>query len=122
MFEGGRDAADRWGTGVTGDRRGGPRDRVAQAELRQGIVPGPAATGSDPSHAASHPARQRQGEEFLGRLRAFLETEVDGAAIEREARIPDEVIKGLAELGAFGMKIAGSTAGSGCPSWTTAGR
>ena len=31
--------------------------------------------------------------------------EVDGAAIERDARIPDEVLQGLAELGAFGMKI-----------------
>jgi len=31
---------------------------------------------------------------------------VDSALIEREARIPDEVVKGLAAIGAFGMKIA----------------
>ncbi|GIE77891.1 acyl-CoA dehydrogenase [Actinoplanes philippinensis] len=43
--------------------------------------------------------------EFLDRLAAYLRSEVDGARIEREARIPDEVFHGLAGLGAFGMKI-----------------
>ncbi|MFI5754169.1 acyl-CoA dehydrogenase family protein [Streptomyces sp. NPDC051569] len=47
----------------------------------------------------------RRGEEFLAKLRAFCETQIDGALIEREARIPDEVINGLKELGALGMKI-----------------
>lgn len=47
----------------------------------------------------------QRGEEFLAKLRDFVETEVDGALIEREARIPDQVINGLKELGAFGMKI-----------------
>jgi alkylation response protein AidB-like acyl-CoA dehydrogenase len=41
---------------------------------------------------------------FLGKLRAFLET-IDGAVIERDAAIPDDYVKGLAELGCFGMKI-----------------
>ena len=45
----------------------------------------------------------RRGEEFLARLRDFCGTKVDGALIEREARIPDEVINGLKELGALGM-------------------
>ncbi|OJF12943.1 acyl-CoA dehydrogenase family protein [Couchioplanes caeruleus] len=44
-------------------------------------------------------------DEFLGRLAEYLRTEVDGARIEREDRIPDEVFHGLARLGAFGMKI-----------------
>ncbi|MFJ9023047.1 acyl-CoA dehydrogenase family protein [Streptomyces sp. NPDC102259] len=47
----------------------------------------------------------RRGEQFLTKLRAFCETKVDAALIEREARIPDEVINGLKELGALGMKI-----------------
>lgn len=47
----------------------------------------------------------RRGEEFLARLRDFCDSRVDGALIEREARIPDEVINGLKELGALGMKI-----------------
>jgi alkylation response protein AidB-like acyl-CoA dehydrogenase len=46
-----------------------------------------------------------RGEEFLAKLRDFCETKVDGALIEREARIPDEVINGLKDLGALGMKI-----------------
>ena len=44
-------------------------------------------------------------EEFLGRLHDYARDEIDGAQIERDARIPDEVFHGLARLGAFGMKI-----------------
>ncbi|MEV7421945.1 acyl-CoA dehydrogenase family protein [Streptomyces sp. NPDC091212] len=56
-------------------------------------------------HPLPAPEDVRRGEEFLAKLRAFSETRIDGALIEREARIPDEVIKGLKELGALGMKI-----------------
>ncbi|MBO0776130.1 MAG: acyl-CoA dehydrogenase family protein, partial [Actinobacteria bacterium] len=41
------------------------------------------------------------------------EESVDGNAIERDARIPDETVKGLAALGAFGMKIAPEYGGLG---------
>ncbi|WP_328319922.1 acyl-CoA dehydrogenase family protein [Streptomyces sp. NBC_00388] len=47
----------------------------------------------------------RRGEAFLAKLRAFCESRIDGALIEREARIPDETVNGLKELGALGMKI-----------------
>ncbi|MDT9690969.1 acyl-CoA dehydrogenase family protein [Streptomyces sp. P9(2023)] len=47
----------------------------------------------------------RRGEAFLAKLRDFCETRIDSRLIEREARIPDEVVTGLKELGAFGMKI-----------------
>ncbi|MEV6577667.1 acyl-CoA dehydrogenase family protein [Streptomyces sp. NPDC051582] len=50
----------------------------------------------------------RRGEAFLARLRAFCETELANglaARIEREAKIPDETVRGLKELGALGMKI-----------------
>ncbi|MEU9377657.1 acyl-CoA dehydrogenase family protein [Streptomyces sp. NPDC048255] len=47
----------------------------------------------------------RRGEAFLARLREFCETSIDGARIEREAKIPDETVRGLKELGALGMKI-----------------
>src|SRR5690625_3052931 len=43
-------------------------------------------------------------EAFLAGLREFLGT-VDGAVIERDAQIPDACVKGLAELGCFGLKI-----------------
>jgi alkylation response protein AidB-like acyl-CoA dehydrogenase len=56
---------------------------------------------------------KQKGEEFLGRLRAFLETEVDAAAIEREARIPDQLIKGLKDLGALGMQVPEQYGGLG---------
>jgi alkylation response protein AidB-like acyl-CoA dehydrogenase len=55
----------------------------------------------------------RRGEEFCARLREFCESSVDGAVIERDAQIPDEVVKGLATLGAFGMKIAPEYGGLG---------
>jgi alkylation response protein AidB-like acyl-CoA dehydrogenase len=44
-------------------------------------------------------------EDYLTKLESYVRSEVDGARIEREARIPDEVFQGLARLGAFGMKI-----------------
>jgi alkylation response protein AidB-like acyl-CoA dehydrogenase len=47
----------------------------------------------------------RRGEAFLAKLRDFCETQIDSARIEREARIPDETVNGLKELGALGMKI-----------------
>ena len=54
-----------------------------------------------------------RGEEFCARLRDFCEASVNGALIEREARIPDETVKGLADLGAFGMKIPSAYGGLG---------
>ncbi|HEY2175291.1 MAG TPA: acyl-CoA dehydrogenase family protein [Mycobacteriales bacterium] len=46
-----------------------------------------------------------RGEAFLARLEAFCRTEVDPREIERTAKVPDRVVKGLADLGALGMKI-----------------
>jgi alkylation response protein AidB-like acyl-CoA dehydrogenase len=54
-----------------------------------------------------------RGAEFLAKLRVYAESEIDGAQIERDARIPDEVLRGLAELGAFGMKIDPAYGGLG---------
>ncbi|MFJ2814084.1 acyl-CoA dehydrogenase family protein [Streptomyces sp. NPDC087294] len=56
-------------------------------------------------HPTPGPEDVRRGEQFLARLNDFCATRVDGARIEREAKIPDEVIAGLKELGALGMKI-----------------
>ncbi|MER5807774.1 acyl-CoA dehydrogenase family protein [Streptomyces sp. NPDC002033] len=55
----------------------------------------------------------RRGEAFLARLRVFCENEIDGPRIEREARIPDETVRGLKELGALGMKIGTEYGGLG---------
>jgi alkylation response protein AidB-like acyl-CoA dehydrogenase len=50
--------------------------------------------------------------DFLAKLREFLDT-VDGSVIEHDAQIPDEYVKGLAELGCFGMKIPSEYGGLG---------
>jgi alkylation response protein AidB-like acyl-CoA dehydrogenase len=55
----------------------------------------------------------RRGEEFCARLREFCQASVSGAQIERDARIPDDVVQGLAQLGAFGMKVAQEYGGLG---------
>ena len=49
-------------------------------------------------------AEDARSEAFLEKLREVLGT-VDGSVIERDAQIPDEYVKGLAELGCFGIKI-----------------
>jgi alkylation response protein AidB-like acyl-CoA dehydrogenase len=48
---------------------------------------------------------QRKGEAFLARLEAFLREAVDPLQIERDAKIPEQVVRGLAELGALGIKV-----------------
>jgi hypothetical protein len=50
------------------------------------------------------PDVEARGEAFLAKIAAFCRT-VDGRRIEREDRIPDDVLADLTELGAFGMKI-----------------
>src|SRR5919202_321395 len=59
------------------------------------------------------PSRVRKGEAFLERLRAFLTERVDRQRIEREAEIPADVVQGLADLGALGMKIPEEYGGLG---------
>lgn len=53
-----------------------------------------------------------RGEAFMARIEAYART-MSGRVIEREARIPDEYLKGLADLGAFGMKIPQEYGGLG---------
>jgi alkylation response protein AidB-like acyl-CoA dehydrogenase len=59
------------------------------------------------------PVAVAKGEAFLERLRAFLVERVDRLRIEREAKIPAEVLEGLKGLGALGMKIPEEYGGLG---------
>ncbi|HWV86010.1 MAG TPA: acyl-CoA dehydrogenase family protein [Capillimicrobium sp.] len=59
------------------------------------------------------PETTAKGEAFLAQLRSFLTEKVDPFQIERDAKIPDEVIDGLKELGALGMKIPEEYGGLG---------
>jgi alkylation response protein AidB-like acyl-CoA dehydrogenase len=65
-----------------------------------------------PYPSGSAEAAER-GTAFLARLREFCESQIDAAAIERDAQIPDKVVRGLMELGAFGMTIAPEYGGMG---------
>jgi alkylation response protein AidB-like acyl-CoA dehydrogenase len=66
-------------------------------------------------HPHPQPSREdtERGEAFLEKLERFLREEVDPAVIERDAQIPDTVVKGLKELGALGMKIPQEYGGQG---------
>ncbi|MDT8340033.1 MAG: acyl-CoA dehydrogenase family protein [Longimicrobiales bacterium] len=57
-----------------------------------------APAGRDPEEVA------RAGD-FHRRLRDFTREHIDGDAFDREGWVPDEVLEGLAAIGAFGMKI-----------------
>jgi hypothetical protein len=54
-----------------------------------------------------------RGEEFCAKMEAFCAESIDSAKIERDAKIPDDAIRGLASIGAFGMKIAPEYGGLG---------
>jgi alkylation response protein AidB-like acyl-CoA dehydrogenase len=56
---------------------------------------------------------QKRAEEFLGRLEEFALEHIDGNRFDREGWVPDEVLSGLAELGAFGIKIPREYGGLG---------
>jgi alkylation response protein AidB-like acyl-CoA dehydrogenase len=66
-----------------------------------------------------HPYPEQDPEEiarakpFLDKLERFLREQVDSDQIDREGEIPERVIAGLREMGAFGIKIPGEYGGLG---------
>src|SRR5205814_4502730 len=66
-----------------------------------------------------HPYPEQDAEEigraqpFLEKLERFLREHVDSDRIDREGEIPEAVIQGLRELGAFGIKIPREYGGLG---------
>jgi hypothetical protein len=63
-------------------------------------------------HPRAKEEDEARGNEFLDRLRDLCEG-FDSARIERDARIPDEYLTALADVGAFGMKIPREYGGLG---------
>ena len=53
------------------------------------------------------------GEEFLRKLETYLREHVDADEIDRTGEIPPENFKGLAEIGAFGIKVPKKYGGLG---------
>jgi alkylation response protein AidB-like acyl-CoA dehydrogenase len=66
-------------------------------------------------HPSGSAEAVERGTAFLARLREFCESQIDAAAIERDSQVPDKVVQGLKELGAFGMTIAPEYGGVGLP-------
>src|SRR6516162_10728742 len=67
------------------------------------IHPFPAQSMEDSDH----------GDAFLQRLETFLNEHVDPDEIDRTGEIPQEIIEGLAQMGAFGIKISPQYGGLG---------
>jgi alkylation response protein AidB-like acyl-CoA dehydrogenase len=122
-----RGTGDTQGTGDDTDRQGAQvseaQSRAVAEQARQAewalpsfgkqLFLGDFQLGLIHPHPRQSEEARRRGEEFCARMREFCETSVNSALIEREARIPDETVKGLAAIGAFGMKISPDFGGLG---------
>jgi alkylation response protein AidB-like acyl-CoA dehydrogenase len=59
------------------------------------------------------PADKRKTDAYIAKLEKFLRENVDADEIDRTGKIPEHVVEGLRELGAFGMKIPEEYGGIG---------
>lgn len=94
------------------DKTSGPRSFSAslfmgQVDLKS-IIPFP----------SPQPDEKQRSEAFLKKLKTFLDTKVDADQIDKNGEIPAPVIKGLARMGAFGIKIPQEYGGLGLPQTT----
>ncbi|HEY8196779.1 MAG TPA: acyl-CoA dehydrogenase family protein, partial [Gemmatimonadales bacterium] len=59
------------------------------------------------------PADLERAKPFMVRLERFMQERVDSDKIDREGKIPTDIVKGLGEIGAFGIKIPTEYGGLG---------
>lgn len=59
------------------------------------------------------PEMEARAQPFLERLEEFTRTHIDGDAIDRDRWVPQEVLDGLAKIGAYGIKIPTEYGGLG---------
>ncbi len=64
-------------------------------------------------HPEPDPEEQERARAFLAALGAYAREHIDGDAIDRDGHVPQEVLDGLAEIGAFGIKIPREYGGLG---------
>ena len=64
-------------------------------------------------HPAQDPEEAARAAPFLKALERFTVENIDGDAVDRDAWVPESVLQGLAELGAFGIKIPREYGGLG---------
>ncbi|MBX9624323.1 MAG: acyl-CoA dehydrogenase family protein [Gemmataceae bacterium] len=57
--------------------------------------------------------QQVKADEMAGKVKAYADAHIDHMAIDRDARIPDEVIEGLADLGVYKLTIPPEYGGLG---------
>src|SRR5690606_1159166 len=69
-------------------------------------------------HPQPDPAEQARAAGFLERLQALARDHIDGDALDRDGWVPQEVLDGLAQLGAFGIKIPQEYGGLGLSQYT----
>jgi alkylation response protein AidB-like acyl-CoA dehydrogenase len=71
----------------------------------------------DSRHVFPYPevsaAERQHTEELLDRLKFFCEREIDAAAIDRDAQIPQSVIRGLGRIGILGLSVPTKFGGLG---------
>ena len=88
------------------------RERMAGASFMAGLYDGrPDFTLLFPTEEP--PEERAAGEAYCDTIQSFLIAHVDPDEIERTAKIPDYVLKGLFQLGTFGMKIPKEYGGLG---------
>lgn len=56
-------------------------------------------------HPIQDPEEAARAAPFLERIRRFTEENVDGDAFDRDGWVPESVLEGLADLGAYGIKV-----------------
>jgi alkylation response protein AidB-like acyl-CoA dehydrogenase len=59
------------------------------------------------------PADLERARPFMARLEQFMQQRVDSDKIDRDGKIPEEIVRGLGEIGAFGIKIPTEYGGLG---------
>jgi alkylation response protein AidB-like acyl-CoA dehydrogenase len=59
------------------------------------------------------PDQQQKADEAAAKVRKFADEQIDAVKIDREARIPDSVVRGLGDLGVLGMTIPTEYGGQG---------
>ena len=64
-------------------------------------------------HPEQDPEEAARAAPFLESVRRFVEEHVDGDSFDRDGWVPESVLEGLAELGAFGIKIPREYGGLG---------
>src|SRR5262245_8328787 len=62
---------------------------------------------------AQDPAETAKARPFFERLERFMREQVDSDQIDRDGKIPQAVVRGLGEIGAFGIKIPTEYGGLG---------